>query len=1368
MSWSEIYSRSGDPISDSILDLKTRANLADAIEEQITVSDKISPVRILTSRLRVTDQDMFSAYARIRSSESRYYMPFEPDGKKVRLDIKFDHGGEFLTDHSYQANNCIIGYATEQPVLRKNPEDDGVTAGEICSIYNGVEHHVKVENAPPISLKQMCEVDLEPGFAFKKRIYFLTLANELRSTNTKRATIAHFIENDQVEYGVKVEVDDTGKIYFFVRDRFQDFWLATTTSQVTLAAELPDYFTPDFNPDNFDAESEVLTSINPVPFVDLGFTYNFQTKKMQIYKNGVLVTESPNVRANSPYSSGIYASSAFPPQAADLSLWLPLTAGGGENKLRDLSGKNNHSNIVNSTRKPTWITHLSNRRALEFFAAAGSFVPVTKTATLNTLTSFTVAFFAYLHADYYSIANSKVLFSFAASGNGRFLIYTTTGSSREVRMDVTNNAGTTRFLGFGSLSLPSPAPALAHIVITYDGVTYKCFVNKVQTQFVAAFTGDAFTNSGNITVGGIGANLGGHENLSHVMFWKNRALTLTEIQELYDTLVPTVEAIPNTANILKPANTPPFPPAWDDPPPPPAVGQPIQLPFTEVMNYQTQNTQVKINKVTTSNLTNFYNVPGGTPVTDPQTILYDVDPGTGSNTTAPFTDVYSLAGANSTGQIEDGSGELAYGQYIRTTTSNLFNRKITEIQVWLNGLGNPVGGSVWIGIIKANGTNIKFGTAIDPATIPDAWTSYTKQNLTNSYLMAVGDAVGVIWESHGSGAVNIRRGGSGVHEETEDDPSDSSIGMHSCQNKLEDDLTWGTPNEEFAMAGTFKIGGDTVVTTPYITISNYSGAAILMAEHAATGSALIGKTITKAQFRVYRENVAAVGTVSIRHIKADGTFWETLATMNVADLPITEPTTFNIQWENVAYSRAMILGDKIGVVCSGVTGAKVYCLANTVPTGSPDNYDTNKSYLVTRTTTTWWTNTGLDLSGKMWIGGNDFVPYLALDNTRKRIGEQATAAASILVGKVITSVKITAKKANNPPAGAIYCRIRDGAGVLKFTIGQRDISEVLATDTILEFTDVNNNYPMALNDFVSIEYDQGTATDNLLIKINKNQVDAANTIMVEAYAATIDTEQILNDRDLAGEMFTGGQIDTAARPMRGIKIKAGSILIGKAITEARIKLKRTGTFGAGENMSVKIIRNSDKVVASTLDVREINTISTSAFTEYIFQETGNAYSLVEGDFIGVENNFGDSTTKFIEIAINNTNPFDTTKTIMFNYNGTAYVDDSTFDMIAKLYTGGNTVFPDPDIPIEPNPFHYFHGWVIGAAQPPDSNALVKPVELLPESDTYIHAFVKQFRLYSMILTQAQFNNYFNNRFTITPITFGEVEIVGHDITGFDV
>ena len=112
-------------------------------------------------------------------------------------------------------------------------------------------------------------------------------------------------------------------------------------------------------------------------------------------------------------------------------------------------------------------------------------------------------------------------------------------------------------------------------------------------------------------------------------------------------------------------------------------------------------------------------------------------------------------------------------------------------------------------------------------------------------------------------------------------------------------------------------------------MKNASSSYILVGEYFPAGSPMIGEIPTYASFRVFRDAAATNGTVSIRHVKADGTYWATLyGEINVSTLPTVEPTTFNFVWTDVNYTRAIIAGDRIAVVVTGQTTGLVKVLTN--------------------------------------------------------------------------------------------------------------------------------------------------------------------------------------------------------------------------------------------------------------------------------------------------------------------------------------------------------------------------------------------------------------------------------------------------------
>jgi hypothetical protein len=112
-------------------------------------------------------------------------------------------------------------------------------------------------------------------------------------------------------------------------------------------------------------------------------------------------------------------------------------------------------------------------------------------------------------------------------------------------------------------------------------------------------------------------------------------------------------------------------------------------------------------------------------------------------------------------------------------------------------------------------------------------------------------------------------------------------------------------------------------------------------------------------------------------------------------------------------------------------------------------------------------------------------------------------------------------------------------------------------------------------------------------------------------------------------------------------------------------------------------------------------------------------------------------------------------------------EDPNIDLTGSMYVGGYLVTPDPGTPTPPTPYHYAHGWYISAAIPPDSHASVDPITLQPTSNTFLNNVSKQFRIYSMLLTSDQLSNYYNNRWTITSIPHGKIEVVAHDIIPYE-
>lgn len=1331
-----------------------RQNQANAITDEITDADTIFPVRILNSKLSLNDHGLSVAYSKPVSQA--FFMPFEPDGDVVKLWTRFDSGGVTVTDYSCFKNEIEIRHDDEgnapQPQLLMTVEDDGVAKNKISSyLQKSKKHYFRVTD-PQFQLSD------NEHFSFFFKILPYSISNNL--DYGKRAVLLDYIENDQVSHAVRVELDEAGFLYFFVRWNYVDYFVKSD-GPVIILPDLEDYYSEDFFSEDYSTSSQEEDDAIVLGLTATGMSYIFCTFNKDTKISTILhpTLDEDDQEIVETWSSNPLAV----PQTSNLSMWLPLSQG-GSTTLKDISGLNNHGSFDSNTdpQKPDWITS-GTRRFLEFDTDEYATIP--NSTSLNTLSTFSISFFLNTDSDWTSQANVKYLFGKDVStfGNGAFRITNAAGSSQTLSFVAKNNGGTTRTIDVTNQIQPSSS---YHIVVTYDGTNYKIYNNKTLVN-TTAFSSDVFTNSGNLYIGHPNATNGFSGNVSNIMFWKGVALSQSEIDNLYDSFLAYYYSTLDTVD-----NGPPFPRYWSEPPAPPAPGTPITLPFTQTLYDQQSGAAFSaVRPVTVSGLTQVYSVAGGTPVTDPVVLQYDVAPGivTAGGGGGAVTTIYDLAPASSTGDIDD--TEFAYGQYIRTTSSVLYNKAITEITVYLKS-ASASGGTLNIGIIKANGTTIAFGTAVPlsgAGGLTSSYQTFVRANAANTYVMAVGDAVGIFWTGGSSGAINIQRGGSGTHFENS---------AYSCQ-AVHDGTSWGTPNSSFSMAGIIKTGtAGPPAVDPYLQIKTGTTTNYAVGESFPSGSPMVGITPTKIELRVYR-HASATGTIYIKHVDNSNVLKATLLTQLVSGLPTTAPTTFNLVWEDLTYAVPIAVNDKIIVALSGGNSNPIYVLGNEGATGTPSSYDGTRTCVIYRksgdpgvppfvppTAESWNSNTARDISGKIWSGGNDFTGYSDLNNTRKRTGIKVDTASSSFVGKKVTKVTATLKKVGTPAAGAIYCRIRNSAGTLRETINQTDISAVSTSDTSIDFVNTTHNTTLALDDTISIEYDLGDASNYVAVRINKNQFETINTILFESLAASINTATAVNDRDLAAVIYTGGETDTAARPRVGLSVNnSNSSLWGKAITKVRLWLKREGsTFAVDDEFSVKIIRGSDKATVSTLGTMEILDLTTSDVA-YDFENVGNSYVMADGDMIVVENLFGNASN-YVWVKRSATQVIDDTSTCLIDWNSTAYnlTTDQDLNMIA--WTGGYTIYPDPNIPTPPTPYHYSHEMFFGSSTTPDSDTLVLPSTLEPDSETMFDFIAADFRLYQgKEIAEEEALNLFINKYTISALAFSEVDTVAHSLVG---
>ena len=804
----------------------------------------------------------------------------------------------------------------------------------------------------------------------------------------------------------------------------------------------------------------------------------------------------------------------------------------------------------------------------------------------------------------------------------------------------------------------------------------------------------------------------------------------------------------------------PFPPAFADPPPVTVPTEPYISPFISIYNQPNETSSVRINDRTTADVIPVYNVVGSTPVTDPLLLKYYVQPGTQS----PPTFSHSLGGIDSTDtswvplckDTSDSNNCKISALCILNSTTGLgqalVGHVINQATFWIQGFNGPVG-YVYCRIWDAAGNVLRTLGQYNSANSNGLLVAVTYSDPNNSIVMQTGYRIGL---EYTEGALN---------DIVKTQRKNSDVDISVCQSVMHPASTTWQNSTSYDMKCAFVEGVNTDGVLPYLPLANVAGQSQAQTEYFKAGSPMIGNVPTFIELKVFRNlSTTTAGTVYLRHYDSALNLKATLMSLPVSSLPTSDSGVYNFVWEDTNYPNPILENESIGIEVSGVTSGYVYILTNFNNTISNDYNGTNSMWAFLKDGT-WYYNSALDLAGRISKGGSTFTGYTYLNDTRKRTGIKADNTASPLIGKQITGVTGILKRFGSPPPGLIWCRIRDSTGALKTTLGSVDIGTISQiADTSIDFVNRNSTYIMLLDDTISFEYDAGTSTDLIMVRIATEIFDSTNTTLFESFQANINQASPVAGCDLAASVFIGGQTDIAARPMRGLKIvNASSPLTTKPITEVRVKLRAVGEIDTDTLLNVYILEANTHFIKAVMGTLSFSYIPQDNFIEFSFQNIDNTYTCKVGDMIAFHFLDGD-VENYIEIKCSSVSV--DPNHIMFEWLGfgnTSYIDDTTHDLEINCYSGGYLITPDPSTIPLPTPFHYVHAWYINAAIPPNSNATQNPYQLLPPTNTFLESLSKQFRLYSTILTIDQMQNYFNNRWTISAIGYGKIDVVGNSI-----
>lgn len=394
----------------------------------------------------------------------------------------------------------------------------------------------------------------------------------------------------------------------------------------------------------------------------------------------------------------------------------------------------------------------------------------------------------------------------------------------------------------------------------------------------------------------------------------------------------------------------------------------------------------------------------------------------------------------------------------------LIGKNIGKVTLRLKKVGSPTG-TASICIYSSSNTitpKAIIGT-LNVSTLTTSTADYTFTNYIHGYVPVVTDRIGITWTPSASGEVHVmsnlgNTGGGNTWNGT-----NSSVFTHIS--------TWSaTGFTTVDLAGKIYIGGNNF--DAYIRTSETVTRIAVKAVN--NQSDLHNKKITKVVARIKKVGSPA-GVITCRIRDPSDTQRVLFSSVDVNSLTTSYT---DVVFENYTHTYLMNSatgsGDKVVFEYSGSSSSNYlefnmnHDLVNTSNLATIVQYY-NGNYV---------DQAQYDMAGEMYSGGE---PDL---NSRTRVAQSIEHQDSILKGKKITRVKQYLYRTNTSVSGTVYCNIRRGSDdALIKSLGAgfsvSSLSSTASNPTFVEFTDTTNNYPMGIDDKISIEFSGGNTTDQV-------------------------------------------------------------------------------------------------------------------------------------------------------------------------------------------------------------------------------------------------------------------------------------------------
>lgn len=1276
---------------------------------------------------------------------TQYIMPEEPDGKDLKIWLKFQNAGE-LRDWSYQKNKAYAVGANTMPGLFYRSENRNMIKTELYSYFNGASHYGYVVDAPTVQILPNITANKVSNFFI--RLKPISLAKLLYAENNSLFTK---VDDDQLRYGYSCTIDTVGNIHFYVKNNYRQYHLFVKDAYASLLtnpilAESPIPFRLDnFNTTNFSTNYETLCSLvdEEPPFDDWFFKYDptdhsmsatltIENNPSEVYSDSDIVTEKPYLSC--PIQEGKWTHS-----------------GTVQTTIYDNSGNNNNGTLTGITGTPggQWnddntLTSLGSNTAGDGGGLAIDFGAIT---ALNTLTEFTITFW---YNPLTEVINNKsyntrlVTKGYAAADT--IYIERRTGQN-DIKFSFRLADNVERTITFSN---PFPTENQWYLVTCRwkTGEGLKVGVNGVESTS-STVSGTLSTAANNFKIfNSTRAPIG---KMALFKVWNTR-ISDTKLADLY----------------YEGYHNPLFPKSENIQPEPQETPDPIPIPFSNVYTLDKMTTPAagdyrKINSLAgDSPLIQLYNVADGTSTTDPEVIQYNVPEGvvTGGGE-VPFSRIGSAPATidssdNSRGEVGDNTNDVVALQLFSTSSGigqTINGKVITKAIFWMRRPSSSVTGTLYCRIWNSSSSLSPVATlgsmpasSVAQGSSGDDWDPYTFTNTSNTVAMGSNYRIGIEYQGAGEGdVIDIQR---------KSGPSDTSAYQTTYDNG-----GWDSDgNNSFSIKCDLYTGGTgSPSISPWITIN--SSSQYIIAERFSSTSSLKGKAPTKVEFKAKKKS-GTTGTLYLQIVTSSGGLKSTLKTWDIAtELPTTDPAVgvLNLVWQDLTNTVTVETNERLTLSCAGTLSSteEVYIMSNsgnnTPTTDTTKNHNSTSSYIEKRNNIGSWStyDNQLDITGKITTGGNNFDAWLRFSETRTRIATKAVNNQSSLHNDKITKVVARIKKVGSP-SGIISCRIRDPNDVQRVLFSSVDVSTIPANSQYndVEFTNFTHTYLMnsttGSGDKVVYEYSGASSSNYIELNSNNDVLDSSN---LSTITQTYDSGNYVDhsQRDLAGKMYTGGEPDLNSRTRVVQSIEhQNSRLKGKKITRVKVYLYRTTTNVSG-TVTCNIMRGSDDSLVKSLGAgTSASTLSTNpASPSFVtFEDTTNNYPLTVGDKVSVQFTGGNATDA-VGVLVRTVDPnYDGSDSYIRKYDEVDYDDEEpTKDLCGTMEEGGFDFYPEPGSIPDPTPVA-------------DKDLILCAGN--NKKSGFFECFLMEFRIYTKDITTDQADNLYNNRYSISPIGHGQI------------